>query len=122
MDPILLHYTINPSIPPPERPAAWDVELKTDDTTMKGRMQVMVQANKDSAQDLAKLDEEVSGYTRSSRLSFSGIFLFLDCSPRAIAPQFASQTHLPSIFRQQSFTIHTNVARITITRFGKHSG
>jgi SWI/SNF-related matrix-associated actin-dependent regulator of chromatin subfamily D len=58
-DPIVLHYIINPTIPAPERPMAWDVEVKTEDVALKGKMQVVVQPNKESQQNLAKLDDEV---------------------------------------------------------------
>ena len=58
-DPITLHYTINPTIPAPERPMAWDVEVKTEDTALKSKMTVMVQGNKESMTTLAKLDEDV---------------------------------------------------------------
>ncbi|KAJ7715169.1 SWI/SNF complex protein [Mycena olivaceomarginata] len=57
-DPIVLHYIINPTIPAPERPMAWDVEVKTEDVALKGKMQVVVQPNKESQQNLAKLDDE----------------------------------------------------------------
>ncbi|KAF8064246.1 SWI/SNF complex protein [Lyophyllum atratum] len=59
-DPIVLHYTINPSIPPPERPSAWDVEIKMEDASLKSRMTVMVNQNKESAQTLGKMDEEIA--------------------------------------------------------------
>ncbi|TFK37555.1 hypothetical protein BDQ12DRAFT_666840 [Crucibulum laeve] len=59
-DPVVLHYTINPTIPPPERPSAWDVELKMEDTATKSRMTVLVTSSKESAQSLAKLDEEIA--------------------------------------------------------------
>jgi hypothetical protein len=58
-DPILLHYSINPAIPPPERPSAWDVEVKMEDLVLKNRMAVMVHTNRESSQSLSKLDEEV---------------------------------------------------------------
>ncbi|KAJ7439843.1 SWI/SNF complex protein [Mycena latifolia] len=64
-DPIILHYMINPTIPAPERPMAWDVEVKTEDIALKGRMSVMVQANKESAQSLAKIDEEIATLAQS---------------------------------------------------------
>ncbi|KAJ7908286.1 SWI/SNF complex protein [Mycena leptocephala] len=64
-DPIILHYMINPTIPAPERPMAWDVEVKTEDVGLKGRMAVMVQANKESAQNLTKLDEEIATLAQS---------------------------------------------------------
>ncbi len=60
-DPIVLHYTLNPTFPPPEKPSAWDVEVKVDDSNLKARMQhVVVSMAQDSARDLTKLDEEVT--------------------------------------------------------------
>jgi len=64
-DPIVLHYTINPAVAPPERPSAWDVEVKMEDTSLKGRMTAMVHISKDSAQELAKLDEEIALHAQS---------------------------------------------------------
>lgn len=61
-DPIVLHYTINPASPPPERPQAYDVEVKMEDTALKHRMAVTINANKDSAHTLLKLDEEVGNF------------------------------------------------------------
>lgn len=58
-DPIILHYTLNPTVPPPERPSAWDVEIKMEDTALKNRMAVTVNTSKESAQTLLKIDEEV---------------------------------------------------------------
>ncbi|KJA22667.1 hypothetical protein HYPSUDRAFT_201995 [Hypholoma sublateritium FD-334 SS-4] len=59
-DPIILHYNLNPTVPPPERPSAWDVEIKTEDTALKNRMAVTVNASKESAQTLLKIDEEIA--------------------------------------------------------------
>lgn len=59
-DPLVLHYTINPAVPSPERPSAWDAEIKMEDTSMKTRMAVMLQTSKESSQNIAKLDDEVS--------------------------------------------------------------
>jgi len=59
-DPIILHYNLNPSVPPPERPSAWDVELKMEDSAFKNRMAVTVNTSKESAQALLKLDEEIA--------------------------------------------------------------
>ncbi|KAI0632673.1 SWI/SNF complex 60 kDa subunit [Trametes polyzona] len=65
-DPIVLHYTLNPSVPPPEKPSAWDVEVKVDDANLKGRMQhVVVSMAQDSARDLTKLDEEIALHIQS---------------------------------------------------------
>ncbi|KAF5329771.1 hypothetical protein D9619_009133 [Psilocybe cf. subviscida] len=59
-DPVILNYTLNPLVPPPERPLAYDMELKTEDTSMKSRMSVTVAASKESAQTLLKIDEEIA--------------------------------------------------------------
>jgi SWI/SNF-related matrix-associated actin-dependent regulator of chromatin subfamily D len=58
-DPIILHYTLDPTVPPSDRPQAWDIEVKMEDTTLKNRVTVALHANKDTTLDLAKLDEEV---------------------------------------------------------------
>jgi SWI/SNF-related matrix-associated actin-dependent regulator of chromatin subfamily D len=59
-DPIVLHYNLNPAVPPPDRPTAWDVELKIEDSALKNRMAVIVNTSKESAQALLKLDEEIA--------------------------------------------------------------
>jgi len=59
-DPIVLHYNLNPAVPPPDRPSAWDVELKIEDSALKNRMAVTVNTSKESAQALLKLDEEIA--------------------------------------------------------------
>ncbi|KAI0334313.1 SWI/SNF complex 60 kDa subunit [Cubamyces sp. BRFM 1775] len=65
-DPIILHYTLNPALPPPEKPSAWDVEVKVDDANLKSRMQhVVVSMAQDSARDLTKLDEEIALHIQS---------------------------------------------------------
>ncbi|KAJ8516988.1 hypothetical protein ONZ45_g5755 [Pleurotus djamor] len=64
-DPVIVHYILNPTIPPPERPSAWDVEVKMEDHLMKGKMTVLLQANKESAANLAKLDEEIALHAQS---------------------------------------------------------
>jgi SWI/SNF-related matrix-associated actin-dependent regulator of chromatin subfamily D len=58
-DPVILHYTIDPSQSPPERHQVWDIEVKTEDALLKGRMTSMVQASKESSVGLSKMDEEV---------------------------------------------------------------
>ena len=67
-DPIVLYYTFNPAAPPPERPSAWDIEVKMEDTTVKNRMTAIVQSSKESAQDLSKLDDEVGSSPCSADL------------------------------------------------------
>ncbi|KAF8153953.1 SWI/SNF complex protein [Crassisporium funariophilum] len=59
-DPVILHYTLNPAVIPSERPSAWDVEIKMEDASLKNRMAVTVNASKESAQALLKLDEEIA--------------------------------------------------------------
>lgn len=58
-EPIVLQYTLNPTVPPPERPSAWDAEIKMEDTTLKNKMAVVVNPSKESVESLTKLDEEV---------------------------------------------------------------
>jgi len=58
-DPVIIHYSINPAQPPPERPSAWDIEVKMEDANLKNRIMVTVQSSKDSMSDLNKLDDEV---------------------------------------------------------------
>ncbi|EIN05710.1 BAR-domain-containing protein [Punctularia strigosozonata HHB-11173 SS5] len=65
-DPIILHYTLNPSVLPPEKPQAWDVEVKTDDVGLKSRMNhVLVGLSTESAKDLQKLDDEIALHAQS---------------------------------------------------------
>ena len=66
-DPVILHYTVNTAVPPPERPSAWDVEVKMEDAFMKSRMSVMINASKESAHALEKMDEEVNFLSYSIR-------------------------------------------------------
>ncbi|KAI0742381.1 hypothetical protein C8Q80DRAFT_1187942, partial [Daedaleopsis nitida] len=65
-EPTILHYTLNPTLPPPEKPVAWDVEVKVDDSNLKGRMQhVVMSMAADSAKELTKLDEEIALHVQS---------------------------------------------------------
>lgn len=77
-DPIILYYTFNPGVPPPDRPSAWDVEVKMEDAAVKSRMAVIVQSTKESTQDLGKLDDEVdlSAILRRFDLTYSHYFRF----------------------------------------------
>ncbi|TFK47128.1 SWI/SNF complex protein [Heliocybe sulcata] len=65
-DPIVLHYTINPSIQPSERPGAYDVEVKVDDSNLKARMNnVVVNMTSESSREVTKLDEEIALHVQS---------------------------------------------------------
>ncbi|EIW74788.1 SWI/SNF complex 60 kDa subunit [Coniophora puteana RWD-64-598 SS2] len=64
-DPVVLYYTLDPTVPPPERPSAWDIELKAEDSNLKNRMAVSIQASKESTQDLSKLDDEIAVLVQS---------------------------------------------------------
>jgi SWI/SNF-related matrix-associated actin-dependent regulator of chromatin subfamily D len=59
-NPVVIYYTVNPTTPPPERPAAWDIELKMEDVALKSKMQsVTLNASRDTLRELTKLDDEV---------------------------------------------------------------
>jgi len=59
-NPVVIYYTVNPSTPPPERPSAWDIELKLEDVALKSKMQaVTLNPSRDALRDLTKLDDEV---------------------------------------------------------------
>jgi SWI/SNF-related matrix-associated actin-dependent regulator of chromatin subfamily D len=52
-NPVVIYYTVNPSVPPPERPAAWDIELKLEDIALKSKMQsVTLNASRDTLREL----------------------------------------------------------------------
>ncbi|KAH9012860.1 SWI/SNF complex 60 kDa subunit [Lactarius deliciosus] len=58
-NPVVVNYTVNPSIPPPERPTAWDIELKLEDVALKSKMQgVTLNPSRDTLRELTKLDDE----------------------------------------------------------------
>ncbi|KAF9463399.1 SWI/SNF complex protein [Collybia nuda] len=59
-DPIIIHYTVNPAVQPPERPSAWDLDIKMEDTLLKTKMSTLVVATKESSQTLVKMDEEIA--------------------------------------------------------------
>ena len=59
-DPIVLHYVINPTAAPPERPTPWDVEVKLEDLALKHRMKsVTLDANQATLKTLGDIDDEV---------------------------------------------------------------
>ncbi|KAH6904427.1 SWI/SNF complex 60 kDa subunit [Coprinopsis sp. MPI-PUGE-AT-0042] len=64
-DPVVLWYNLNPAAPPPERPQAWDVEVKMEDSMLKHRMATMLQSTKENAVALSKLDEEIAMLAQS---------------------------------------------------------
>jgi hypothetical protein len=90
-DPVILHYTINPATPPPERPSAWDVEVKMEDLSIKSRMSVMINTNKESAQALEKMDEEVSIHL-SSTYTDRRLIMSEDLTSGTIFEQLSSET------------------------------
>lgn len=59
-EPIILHHMINPATVPPERPTAWDVEVKLEDLSLKHRMKsVTLDANQTTLKTLGDIDDEV---------------------------------------------------------------
>ncbi|KAJ3486052.1 hypothetical protein NLI96_g4515 [Meripilus lineatus] len=93
-EPIVLHYTLNPSVPPPEKASAWDVEVRTDDLGLKTRMNhVLVGVAQDTAKELLKIDDEIALHVQSltnSHLKRTFLASF------ANAPQAFIQTWLES--------------------------
>ena len=104
-EPILLHYTINPALVPPERPSAWDVEIKMEDAPMKSRMTSMLQASKESMQDLAKLDEEVRSTQHDSVVSLTHRQIALHA--QSLHNAHLKRTFLHSFARDPAQFIHT---------------
>jgi hypothetical protein len=73
-NPVVINYTVNPSTPPPDRPAAWDIELKLEDVALKSKMQgVSLNRSRDTLRELTKLDDEVGLLGSFSDLLFSNI-------------------------------------------------
>ncbi|KAI0312225.1 SWI/SNF complex subunit [Amylostereum chailletii] len=69
-DPVVIHYTINPTIPPPEKPSAWDVEVRVEDLALKAKMSsVTVASSRDVTRDLVKLDEDIASLVQSMHSS-----------------------------------------------------
>ena len=59
-DPIILHYTLNPTHAPPEKPQAYDVEVKVDDVALRARMNhAVVAVAQETSKELARMDDEV---------------------------------------------------------------
>ena len=66
-NPVVIYYTINPSVPPLERPSAWDIELKLEDVALKSKMQAAtLNTSRDTLRELTKLDDEVRSGAMSS--------------------------------------------------------
>ena len=64
-DPVILHYTLNPSQPPPDRPQAWDIEIKMEDLALKAKMtSVTVAGQKDEMKEIAAMDEKVQPFVQ----------------------------------------------------------
>ena len=101
-EPIVLHYTINPSIPPPDRPVAYDVEVQMDDINLKTRMQhVVVTMAPETIKELAKIDEEVRICIRTEAKFYRLIHRPLsDWHARSIPPKLTYETHIPAHFRR----------------------
>ncbi|ETW79752.1 hypothetical protein HETIRDRAFT_477346 [Heterobasidion irregulare TC 32-1] len=69
-DPVVIHYTVNPSMPPPERATAWDVEVRMEDVAMKAKMTgVMLGMTREASREILKLDDEISALTQSMHSS-----------------------------------------------------
>ena len=121
-DPVILHYTLNPTIPPPEKSYAWDVEVKVDDSNLKSRMKhVVMSMASDSAKELTKLDEEVRVPSVPLPLSANSVF-YPDRTARAVAEQRAHEAAVPARVRGRPAGLHPDVARVAVARPGERAG
>ncbi|KZV74852.1 SWI/SNF complex subunit [Peniophora sp. CONT] len=69
-DPIKLHYTLDPTSPPSDKPQAWDIQIKVDDLALKAKMAgVTVNASPQATAELSKLDEEIAIQVQSMHAS-----------------------------------------------------
>ncbi|KAJ3574032.1 hypothetical protein NP233_g2039 [Leucocoprinus birnbaumii] len=94
-EPVVLHYLLNPTQPPPERPMAWDVEIKMEDSSLKNRMATSVQMSKESMATLMKLDEEIGLLAQSlhnSHLKRTFLQAFADDPAKFIQTWLESQS------------------------------
>ncbi|KAI9454270.1 SWI/SNF complex subunit [Russula earlei] len=69
-NPVVIYYTVNPSTSPPERPSAWDIEIKLEDVALKSKMQaVTLNPSRDTLRELTKLDDEIATLAQSLQSS-----------------------------------------------------
>jgi hypothetical protein len=120
-DPVVLHYIINPGTPPPERPQAYDVEVKTEDTALKQKMTVTIGTSKESGQTVLKLDEEVIIHSLDLWVESADDPLFLDFSPRSITAQLLYEEDIPGVFCPRPGSVYPNVVGIPIKGSRKYS-
>lgn len=61
-DPILIRFSFDPTQAPPEKPTAWDIDIKVEDVGLRAKMTnvVQVQQSKESVAQIQKLDDEIS--------------------------------------------------------------
>jgi len=65
-DPVIIHYTINPSLASPEKPVAYDVEIKMEDTSLRAKMTgITVGMAREAGREMAKIDDEIATLTQS---------------------------------------------------------
>ncbi|KAA1466812.1 SWI/SNF complex subunit [Dentipellis sp. KUC8613] len=69
-DPIIIHYSLNPAVQPPERPSAWDADVKMEDINLKAKMtNVAVGTMREAGREMARLDDEIARLTQSLQSS-----------------------------------------------------
>lgn len=97
-DPIILYYTLNPSHAPPEKPQAYDVEVKVDDVAMRARMNhAVVSVAQDTAKELARMDDEVR-FSFVYRKHYSSETHTKRFTQIATLTQSLTQSHLKATF------------------------
>jgi hypothetical protein len=115
-NPVVIYYTVNPSTPPPERPSAWDIDIKLEDVALKSKMQaVTLNASRDTSRELTKLDDEV----RPGSI-FPCVFVLtiapVDRHPCTIAPFICLKETVPTVICRGSIWFYPNVASVSVAR------
>lgn len=96
-DPIVLHYTLNPGLPPPDKPLAYDVDVKVDDTNLKTRMShVVLNMASESAKELNKIDDEVCHLLESLYISAPSDVLQISLNVQSLHNSHLKRTFLRS--------------------------
>ena len=120
-DPVALHYMINPATAPPERPTAWDVEVKLEDLALKHRMKsVTLDANQATLKTLGDIDEEVG--CAISHLVNAISHTLTDRSAHSIIAQLGHEVHVPPLVLTGARGIHSNVVSLSVSGPGDRPG
>ncbi|KAI0030842.1 SWI/SNF complex 60 kDa subunit [Vararia minispora EC-137] len=65
-DPIIIHYNFDPNESPPEKPSAWDIEVRVEDVALKAKMSgLTISAAGGTTKEITKLDDEIATLVQS---------------------------------------------------------